>query len=358
MCIRDRHYMMQFFSALLFAFLCAAEEVFIANHVTTKEMVTEIKRKAKTWTPLDPEKNHFRNYTDEQLSRALGMPGIDYEKVKKEREDMKKFALTLETGSFDVLTIPMSVNRVVRTAVTLPPAYNWVTDSGYGGCLPPIWDQGSCGSCYAFASVAVFSIRYCMAVAKKNSITGDANMPMIEHSPQDLTSCNIHTLQCNGGMGDYSFKFMEEYGITTLECQPYIDGSNTGPAASACVPDACGATGTGTFTKHYCKKGSTTKICDRERIKYELYKWGPVLTTMEVFEDFSHYGSGIYQYTDSASRGGHAVVLLGWGNENNTDYWYARNSWGSDWGEGGYFKIAMDDRSKLGEDAFFCIPEV
>jgi cathepsin B len=42
-------------------------------------------------------------------------------------------------------------------------------------------------------------------------------------------------------------------------------------------------------------------------------------------------------------EGGHAVKILGWGNEDNLDYWLVANSWGTSWGEAGYFKIKQGD---------------
>lgn len=37
--------------------------------------------------------------------------------------------------------------------------------------------------------------------------------------------------------------------------------------------------------------------------------------------------------------GGHAVKIIGWGVENNIDYWLVANSWNTDWGDNGFFKI-------------------
>lgn len=48
---------------------------------------------------------------------------------------------------------------------------------------------------------------------------------------------------------------------------------------------------------------------------------------------------GVYQYVTGDLAGGHAVRVLGWGVENNTDYWLIANSWSRAWGENGYFKI-------------------
>ena len=42
-------------------------------------------------------------------------------------------------------------------------------------------------------------------------------------------------------------------------------------------------------------------------------------------------------------EGGHAVVILGYGEELGVPYWICQNSWGYNWGEDGYFRIAMGE---------------
>lgn len=44
---------------------------------------------------------------------------------------------------------------------------------------------------------------------------------------------------------------------------------------------------------------------------------------------------GVYKHLTGAAVGGHAIKILGWGEENSTPYWLAANSWNTDWGDNG-----------------------
>jgi cathepsin B len=77
-------------------------------------------------------------------------------------------------------------------------------------------------------------------------------------------------------------------------------------------------------------------------VKTDIFNNGPVETGFLVYQDFMSYKSGIYQKTSNTLMGGHAVKIVGWGNENGTDYWVVANSWGPKWGEQGHFRIKMN----------------
>ena len=49
--------------------------------------------------------------------------------------------------------------------------------------------------------------------------------------------------------------------------------------------------------------------------------------------------TGVYEHKSGGALGGHAIKLLGWGNEDGKDYWLVANSWNPDWGDSGFFKI-------------------
>merc|ERR1712243_540613 len=90
--------------------------------------------------------------------------------------------------------------------------------------------------------------------------------------------------------------------------------------------------------KTYGRKSYSLKR-DVKEIQIELKTNGPAEAAFTVYEDFPNYKSGVYQHVDGKPLGGHAIRLLGWGEENGTPYWLVANSWNYDWGDGGTFKI-------------------
>lgn len=91
-----------------------------------------------------------------------------------------------------------------------------------------------------------------------------------------------------------------------------------------------------------------------EEIKAELYHNGPLILGLEPTEDFMWYSEGIYRSPSSSDlmhstsnfeweRVDHAVLLVGYGEENGRKYWKLQNSWGEDWGERGFFRMVMGE---------------
>ncbi|EYC39728.1 hypothetical protein Y032_0643g1064 [Ancylostoma ceylanicum] len=74
-------------------------------------------------------------------------------------------------------------------------------------------------------------------------------------------------------------------------------------------------------------------------IMTEIMTHGPVVATYKIYEDFSYYKGGIYVHTAGEEKGAHAVRVIGWGEEKSIPYWLVANSWNTDWGEKGYFRI-------------------
>ena len=58
-----------------------------------------------------------------------------------------------------------------------------------------------------------------------------------------------------------------------------------------------------------------------------------------MYSDFLYYESGIYQHMEGSAEGDHAVLLVGYDEVDGIPYWNVKNSWGSSWGENGFFRI-------------------
>ena len=80
-----------------------------------------------------------------------------------------------------------------------------------------------------------------------------------------------------------------------------------------------------------------------EAIKNDLYNYGSVSAAFTVYEDFLTYTGGVYYHQTGASLGGHAIKIIGWGNDSASgmDYWLCMNSWNNSWGVNGTFMIEM-----------------
>lgn len=81
---------------------------------------------------------------------------------------------------------------------------------------------------------------------------------------------------------------------------------------------------------------------DENELLQAVFEKGPVSVAFQVVDDFGAYSSGVY--TSSTCENGpadvnHAVLAVGYGVENGMDYWLVKNSWGTSWGDNGFFKI-------------------
>jgi cathepsin B len=209
------------------------------------------------------------------------------------------------------------------------------------GCIGQVLDQGNCGSCWAFAASEVLSDRYCIHSTGKVKVT---------LSPQNLLSCEELNLGClMGSLPSWAWSFMQETGITTIQCVPYVSGDGSD---HPCTDDSMTCTNTSS-SFHLYKASNYTQVgsfidpsLHVDAIMRALLQ-GPVDATFNVFSDFDSYSGGVYSWQWGSYEGLHSVKIIGWGvdyNEKNgtngVPYWLVQNSWGKWWGPyGGYFKI-------------------
>lgn len=207
-----------------------------------------------------------------------------------------------------------------------PESFDWRKEMPE--CVLPIRDQGHCGSCWAHSASEVLSDRFC--IASKGQIKE-------VFSPQQLVDCDMIDMGCNGGFLTNPFLYYATVGAQTEECYgPYTSGKTGGRSRSCIIKD----------WKCPVRKASITTLrwhTSVDSIKANLVAFGPINTGFTVYEDFMTYKGGIYEHKTGGILGGHAVKIVGFGEENGVGYWIVQNSWSSAWGENGYFRIKFGE---------------
>jgi C1A family cysteine protease len=202
------------------------------------------------------------------------------------------------------------------TEADLPSQFNWCDQ---GGCTS-VKDQGSCGSCWAFGTVAPFE----SAIKIKDGQTTNL-------SEQYLVSCNAEGWGCNGGWWAHDY---HEWKYISGESGPGAVYESDFPYQAADVP--CNPPHPHPYILDDWVQLSSG-VPSVSAIKQAIYDYGPVSAAVCVNSAFQNYNSDIFT-GPSCSSVNHGVTLVGW-NDSNGGYWYLKNSWGSDWGESGYMRI-------------------
>lgn len=229
-------------------------------------------------------------------------------------------------------------NNQNKSSQDLPVFFDWRNLHGTS-YVTPIRNQESCGSCWAFAATAVLE-------ASANAYFNNPELD-IDLSEQDLVSCFAGE-GCLG-ISDYEFfnlfSYIQSNGITDETCFPYT--ATNDDCDNKCLDWENMAWTISSFQSIYLNK---------ESIKESIITNGPVLAGMTVYNDFLSYGEGIYQHTTESILGYHAVTIVGFGVYDGMDYWVVKNSWGTDWGEDGYFRITAGD-SGIGSWFIFAVDQ-
>lgn len=215
-----------------------------------------------------------------------------------------------------------------------------------------IRDQGACGSCWAFGAAESISDRVC--------IHSNAAQKVLISADDLLSCCGLRCgLGCNGGYPGSAWHYWVHKGLVSggdygddSTCRPYeiqpCEHHTTGPRPNCSSEDAstpkcrreCQKSYSSDYKAdlHFGKKSYKVEN-NEEAIKKEIFTGGSVEAAFDVYSDFPSYKSGVYQCHSQQFLGGHAVRILGWGIEKNIKFWLAGNSWNTDWGDNGYFKI-------------------
>ena len=207
-------------------------------------------------------------------------------------------------------------------APTAPSMYDW-RDVGGKNFITPVQNQRNCGSCVAFGSVAT--------VEGALRITRNDPTLEVDLSEAHLFYCHgaAQGRNCsNGWWVDPALNAFRDTGVVDEACFPYTPGDQ------ACNP--C------TDWQNRVQKISSWRLFNTPAdMKTWLSTKGPLAACFKVYDDFYAYKSGVYEHKAGDFLGGHCICVIGYSDTDSC--WICKNSWGTNWGEQGHFRIAYGD---------------
>jgi hypothetical protein len=259
--------------------------------------------------------------------------------------------------------------------------------------LTPIRYQGYCGNCWAIATVTSFSDRLAIITNNENNtqlsslnmtVCSDVIAPKPYYDPDIISQTNFIKHgegACFGNTIYNALRFLHVYGALELFCSSKASLQTRGYkyvndyVTIRDVPNCQSLFGNdfdqcilkGVAARYFRTKGHYTVANDVEQIKREIYQFGPVVSGFIIYDDFMNNYDGLSIYMgpskDSKPSGGHAVRIVGWGEEvvngENVSYWIIANSWGESWGLGGFFKMRMNiSECELEKNVCAMIPDI
>jgi C1A family cysteine protease len=268
--------------------------------------------------------------TVEALRATIKNKGFDWEaaatpqSMMSEEEQRNLLGLVVDEAELEAMRSAIaSMDRAptLQMAPSFPPGVDWRNNGG--NWVTSVKNQGNCGSCVAFGTVAALESR--TRLICKNSTLD------IDLSEGHLFFCGCGPCCAKGWNVPPALSFCKSTGVCKESDYPY--NPNDPSCKKGCNPY-------GRIT------GSTPLLSAADR-RNVLGAKGPVVACMAVYSDFFSYHSGIYKVTSTSLAGYHCICVVGY--DETAKYWICKNSWGPAWGEGGFFRIAYG-QSKIDTD--------
>ena len=257
--------------------------------------------------------NKFSDLTEEEFKKILTF-SVSEDALKKSSEPNSDTFLGKSLNLQGGKTTGGKTSTTCSFTTPLRTSIDWRTL----GAVTSVKNQGSCGSCWAFSSVANIEGQYFRKYNVLNNF-----------SEQHLLSCDTLDSGCNGGLMENAFRYLRDYtnGLALGSTYPYLAYKETCPS-TLLTSGVAKVTG-------YQFAGSR----DEGVIANFLVNYGPLAVALDA-TPLQYYVSGILNPSRCSTSINHAVLQVGYGvSSTGVPFWIVKNSWGTSWGESGYFRI-------------------
>jgi len=295
----------------------------------------------KKYSSLEEELHRMKIFQSnlKKIADHNATPGVTWTMAVNQFADLTEEEFKTEMLGGYIRT-PQSGNLATGVKMEigeLPDSVDWRE----AGVVTDPKNQGSCGSCWAFATTENIE-----SYAAINNVT------LTKLSTQEVTTCTPNPMHCGGTGGcmgsipQLGYNYVQLFGLATDHDYPYWSGV-TG-MAGRCKYDlerrtpVVGITGYNTLPPN-----------DMEATMTHLATVGPLAVAADA-SPMQFYGSGVFSGCSYNSNIGlnHAIQMVGYGTDpQHGDYWLVRNSWGAMWGEHGYIRLQRESELTCGSDS-------
>lgn len=256
---------------------------------------------------------------------------------------------------------PGPFDKHIPTRRALPESFDWRST---GSHVTQVLDQGNYGLCFGFSATQSLEGQLTKAGLK---LTVLSPQTMVECDGSYIESAKQGDCSLFGGWPWVALNYLATHnGVRTWEDFRYTGNTKEGEKTIyPCMPKGYNKGFCGNHDDLYCVANGTQgqgpeQLCDPTKGRYytkvsgykrygtveekelaqTLVDVGPLSVCLDA-EMLQWYSSGIFNPPDWMCNSlNHAVLMIGYGTENGTDYWTIKNSWAETWGEKGYFRIA------------------